>query len=306
MLAQMMEQTPDRCRIPWASTARCTAFVSYILLAGAISLGESYAAMDSSIDPVRTMGFKPTSLHRSLVESSVSLTNDILGHRSRFRIAGNWQSAPANVGPSDIIMLYLVSASPKGDDFNIMVPFDCSCIFVQPKIFEDRLSTYSNASPQMLKVDENYALAFMLLHEVGHIEHGDPGKYEDRHKRRDYNFDQTDQKKAESLADKFAADLLVEAADDKMDFKGWIASMNAELAITNMSWNLSVIRHVNNFGASLLCSRLAFADDGYSHPNYELRILAVNDLIAHTSASDELLKNFEDCRARPAAGSLYK
>lgn len=259
-----------------------------------------------AVDPVKTMGFEETSRDRSLVERSAASTNDILGQRSRFRLIGSWQPTPLKIDQSNIVRIYLVGSSPKGDDFNIMVPFDCNCIFVQPKIFDVRLSRYSNASRQMLKVDEQYALAFMLLHEVGHIEHGDPGKYEDKQKPHSYNFDQTDQKEVESAADKFAAETLVAAANDKVNFTGWISSMNTQMAITNISWNLSVIRHLDNFGASTLCSKTIFADDGYSHPNFELRVLTSNDLIVQTSTSHELLKRFEACRIDTPQRTLYR
>jgi hypothetical protein len=174
-----------------------------------------------------------------------------------------------------------------------MVPYDCNCVFVQPEIFEKRLSSYSNASPAMLRVDKGEALAFMLLHEVGHLAHGDPGKYQDRAKTHNYNFDLTDQKEIESSADRFAAESLIAASADKAHFATWMASMKIEMTLANISWNLSVIRHLDNFGASILCSKFVFADNGVTHPNYELRVLTVNDLISHTAASGELLRTFE-------------
>ncbi|MDF0522485.1 hypothetical protein P0R31_35180 [Bradyrhizobium yuanmingense] len=40
-----------------------------------------------------------------------------------------------------------------------------------------------------------------------------------------------------------------------------------------------------------------FADSGLSHPNYELRILTVNDIISNSPTSRELVQQFESCRA---------
>jgi hypothetical protein len=266
----------------------------------------SYAATPDPIDPVKLMGFKETTRNRPLIERAAILANDILGSRSGFRLFGSWQSNPSNVDQSKAIRVHLVSPTQNGEDFGIMVPYNCGCVFVQPDIFEKSIARYSNASPQMLKVDDGQTLAFMLLHEIGHIEHGDPGRYEDKQKAHTYNFDQTDQKEIESSADKFAAESLVAAVDDKAHFSGWMASMNVQLALTNISWNLSVIRNLDNFGASVLCSKFVFADDGYTHPNYELRILTVMDLISHTAESRELLASFEACRKEPSQGPLYK
>jgi hypothetical protein len=276
----------------------------YLIVACLTFTSESLAVTSDAADPVSIMGFETTSRGRSLVERAAALTNDILGQRSRFRLVVSWQRDPGNIDLSSLIRLYAVSPSQKHGDFNIMVPYDCNCIFVQPKIFRERLTKYFNASPQMLKFDERYALTFMLLHEVGHIEHGDPGKYEDKQKAHTYNFDKTDQKEIESSADDFAADMLIAAAEDKKNFIGWAASLNTQMSLTKISWNLSVIRHLNNFGASVLCSKIVFSDDGYTHPNYELRVLTANDRIAHTTTSAELLKSFEACRIDPAKSTL--
>jgi hypothetical protein len=261
----------------------------------------SSAAIAYAASPVDSIGFQETNSDRALIEKSLSLTNDILGQRSKFRLAASWQPAPENVDRADLVTVFAVAPSGTDDDFSVMVPFDCGCIFLQPEIFLASIKRYSDASPQMLKFDPHDALAFMLLHEVGHIDHGDPGKYQSRKGTPAYNFDSTDQKEAETSADKFGADMLAAAAEDKAGFKGWIASMNIQMALTNISWNLSTIRHLDNFGASVLCSKFVFADDGYTHPNYELRVLTTNDLLIHNEASAELLQSFQACRkgARP-------
>jgi hypothetical protein len=267
------------------------------------SSGET-APLDTP-DPVKAMNYAGTAVGQLLVEQAATVANNVLGSRSRFRLVGSWQPAPAHISQDNLIRIYLV-APKEGDNFSIMVPFDCNCVFLQPRIFQASLSAYSDASKEMLKVDEQYAMAFMLLHEIGHVEHGDFARYQDIKGKHDYNLDESAQKRIESSADEFAAQTLTAAANDKANFNGWMAAMNVELALTNMSWNLSVIRLLDNFGASVLCSKFVFADDGTTHPNYELRVLTVNDLISHTPTSGELLKNFEACRTRAPVPPIFK
>jgi len=264
----------------------------------------SCAANLEPIDPVRALNYEATDADRQLVEEAAGTVNGILGIRSGFRLFGTWQTPPKDIPDSNLIRIYLV-APKDGDNFNLMVPFDCGCVFLQPQVFRSSFSGYVGEE-QMLQVDEKFALAFMLLHEVGHIAHHDYASYDDVHKTHIYNLDDTAQKKRESSADEFAARTLVVAANNKRDFKGWASALDVEMTLTKLSWNLSVIRELHNFGATPLCSKFVFADDGMTHPNYELRILVVSDIILHTPTSRDLLKAFEACRTSAPRPPLFR
>lgn len=256
----------------------------------------AHAENAANPNPVAIMDFKETVDGRALAQRSTALANDIMRSVSSLRVIGSWQPKPPNSDDAELVRVYLVAPTSNNDDFSVMVPYNCNCIFVQPAVFEKRVSPYAKASPTMMAIDHGEALAFMILHEMGHIERGDPGKYQSKLKPHSYNFDRTDQKEVERLADKFAADGLVAAANDKANFAGWMASMKIQMTLSKISWNLSSLRLIDNFGASSLCSKFVFADDGFSHPNYELRILTVNDLLVRTDGSKELLQSFEACR----------
>jgi len=55
-------------------------------------------------------------------------------------------------------------------------------------------------------------------------------------------------------------------------------------------------RLVKNFGATVLRDRRVIFDEGYSHPNFELRILIVNELLSNTDAAKALREEFENLR----------
>jgi hypothetical protein len=54
---------------------------------------------------------------------------------------------------------------------------------------------------------------------------------------------------------------------------------------------------LDDFGRTAHRKPSLFWDAGTSHPNLEWRVLVVNDLIASTDASRELLEHFESARA---------
>ena len=150
----------------------------------------------------------------------------------------------------------------------------------------------------MLAVEPRDIIAFMLLHELGHIEHGDPGQVETANGEAAINLDKTDQKRQEEAADQFAVDQVAAAGSDTNAAIGWLGSQSIQRALTNVSWNTTVLRLLNHFGASTLCSRAIFGDQDIMHPNFELRILTANDLLANTPESHELLSSFQACRTK--------
>jgi hypothetical protein len=166
--------------------------------------------------------------------------------------------------------------------------------------FAHWMKEHTEALPQQMKaVDPANVLAFMLLHEVGHIIHGDPGQFEDAETTAASNTVQTEQKERESKADRFAIEQVAAAADDRNSVDGWLAAMRMELALSDLSWNMAALRFLDHFGATSLCSSAVFSDAGYTHPNFELRLLVVNDILVHKAASKQLLQDFIGCRKRP-------
>ncbi|TIT23220.1 MAG: hypothetical protein E5W70_09250 [Mesorhizobium sp.] len=107
------------------------------------------------------------------------------------------------------------------------------------------------------------------------------------------------EKAREEKADNFAVDRLSKAAADPSALKGWLDAQSILLDLGNISWNIQAIRLLGNFGTSVLCSRAMFQDAGYSHPNFELRMLHINDRLTNSQVSHDLVASFETCRTRP-------
>ena len=246
----------------------------------------------SPLNPVTASGYEEASNGRTLLSAAITLANPVLVSSSDYKLLASWDhSLPPDAAKT--IKVYLVK--PAGEQFGIEVPFrSCNCIFLQEEVLLKDLARYSTKLPEMLRIDPKDMLSFMLLHEIGHITHGDLGSFDKSEP--DYNFDDNAQKQRESAADRFASDALVAAADPKRDASSFLSALEIETALTNASWNLSALRLIEGFGGSALCSKFLFADRGGTHPNFELRVLTVNNNLSGTPASKELLESFEACR----------
>jgi hypothetical protein len=258
----------------------------------AILLG-SHARAAQGTDPVEAGGYRQTTEGRPLVEAASKAANAVLSSSSSFRLKPSWSAgATDDQAPSDI-ELFIIAATPK--PFVIQVPFrSCRCIFIQEEAFRKSIDRYARDSKRTSEIDPSRLLAFMLLHEVGHQQEGHPG-YMDRESP-GLNFDDNEIKTRERAADEFAARALIAASKDTNRIDAFLRAMDIEMALSKVSFNLTGIRVIDRFGGSTLCSKDLFADRGVSHPNFELRILTVNDIIAGTSTSRQLVADFERCR----------
>ena len=261
----------------------------------------SPARADPAPNPVLASGYHESSEDRPLVAAAINKANSVLRASGQRELVPSW-IAPATHDAAAAIQVYLVA--PSQDNFTIECPFrSCGCIFLQTKAFKEGLNRYSTKLPSMIEIDPEDMLGFMFLHEVGHIVHNDLGSFDKEGP--DYNFDETSQKVKETAADRFAAEMIKSAGDQTHNTEAFLASFRMQLALTNASWNLSALRLLDGFGGTALCSKFLFADKGGSHPNFELRILAVNDLLTNTQASRELLASFEKCR-KPSSGVIFR
>lgn len=255
--------------------------------------------------PVERLGLLETTQGRALVEEAMAAANAIVLLRSNIHLAGSWQPIVREPDISNVVTVYLLDSALMSSSYSVMVPNDCHCIFIQPAAFSLWLAAHSTEMPEMLAVEPKDALTFMLLHEVGHIVHGDPGQFEAQGQRPSYNTDKTDQKAREEAADRYAVELIEAASQDSKSMDAWMGAMAVQLALVNLSWNTAAQRFLGSFGATTLCSRSVFADAGYSHPNFELRVLMANDMLARTSTSHQLVESFQACRSNPPSPILF-
>ncbi|MER9758277.1 hypothetical protein NKJ46_34010 [Mesorhizobium sp. M0166] len=278
---------------------------SRILLFALLSLA-GCTADKASENSAERLGLQETTYGRQLIEDSAAKANNILGFRDTHRFVGSWQLTSPSESKTEFVPVYLISPESVSAVYSIMVPNNCGCVFIQPKALEAWIARYSTSVPHMLSVTPSDIVAFMLLHELGHVEHSDPGEFEAAKDPNSLNLDETEQKTREEQADNFALDLLTAASTDMDSLDGWLEAQSMQLALANLSWNLSAIRLLDNFGASVLCSRAVFQDAGYSHPNFELRMLYANDRLTKSPESHQLFASFEACRAKPQPLNLLE
>jgi Zn-dependent protease with chaperone function len=161
------------------------------------------------------------------------------------------------------------------------------------------LQKHTGTGQALLNVDIHNVLAYMLLHELGHIVHGDlveKGESSDTAvPATGFNLDLTQQKDREISADRYAADAISSAIAARGTDRGPAATAVA-MTLSQLSWNLAEHRLLDNFGGTALHHPSLFWDTGLSHPNLEWRILSVNDEISKTTVSHQLLSDFESSR----------
>jgi hypothetical protein len=125
-------------------------------------------------NPVHRLGLIETALGRPIADQAINSANAVIDARTEAKLRGSWRNAQEN----DIIV-YLIASTAVPSVYGVIIPNACRCVFVQPTAFNHWMTDHTEALPQMKAVEPQTVLAFMLLHEVGHIVHGDPGQFED-------------------------------------------------------------------------------------------------------------------------------
>lgn len=270
-----------------------------LLLVITCAIGCSHSR--SSENPVSTMGLFETTNGRELTDRAVTQANLLLGPDAKITLRTSWTpEKPGNGNPTATI--YLVNATGAPPLYMVVVPSDCSCILVQPQRYTAWIEQHSASLSSMLPVESENVLAFMLLHEVGHILNGDHGEFTDQGGERNTSLT----KEREERADSFAVEQLLAAAKRTKDTGAWLTAMHVEMDLANLSWNVQARRQDEYFGSVVLRTPAAFADMDYTHPNFELRMLTVNNQIAHTETSRKLLEAFLANRIHQNNSVLFK
>lgn len=241
-------------------------------------------------DPVGRMGLTETTLGRSLIEKATDFANSWMEPDSGICFAPAWR-APRPQESKDIVRIYAISELHAPATYMVAVPTRCRCVFVQPRVYENWVQNHLSQGGQTLEVSEERLLGFMLLHEAGHIAHGDPGEF-DGSGAGVLNTGTTGEKQHEQNADAFAVEQLKRAMMRTKDSGAWLSAQFASADLSNLAFGMQQVREQRFFGAESLGTPEAFYDVGYTHPNFELRLLTVNDLISNTEASHQLLQNF--------------
>lgn len=251
-----------------------------------------------SVKGIEEFGLVEAPVDHPTLLSSIRIARLMLGPSAPVNVVAGW-----NAG-ADASSLRVFAAAPDGLADSEVMRSDawCRCVIAQAGAMTRWLQLQTSQEEERLDVDTHDLLAYMLLHEVGHLVHGDsPERVETRaspNNRPGFNLDATAQKDREVAADRYAAGAIAAAMADRGTDRG-IAATKIALTLSQLSWNLAAHRLLDNFGGTGLHRPSLFQDAGLSHPNLEWRILSVNDAISSTAASHKLLTDFESARRAP-------
>jgi hypothetical protein len=258
-----------------------------VLLAGCRSnapspLGiESFGLVESTVD-------RPTLL------SAIQTADLVLGSSAPVRLARGWNQS--QVRQSIRVFAVMPQGLSKRD---AMTSYQqCHCVVAQVGRVTEWLKEQTGTGSGLLTIDLRDVLAYMLLHEAGHIANGDMNNgnaFDNGSGGGKFNLDLTTQKDRENAADRFAADAIASGITEKGTDRG-LAAARLSIVLAQLSWNLAEHRLLDNFGGTEANLSSLFQDAGLSHPNLEWRILVVNDAISHSSTSQQLLNDFEEHR----------
>jgi hypothetical protein len=244
---------------------------------------------------IERFGLAESPVDHPLLAFAIDTVGTTLGKDAKVALGPGWKPN----GVKGTIPVYAVSGNGLGA-LEIMSTYgECGCVLVQASALSNWLKEHVGSSDALLSVDPRFLLAYMLLHEAGHISNNetepDLPSAVTSPSRSPFNRDPTAQKEREQRADTFAADAIKTALKSEGTDRG-LAAATIATALSQLSWNLSVHRLLDNFGGTVLRKPSLFWDGGASHPNLEWRVLTVNALISGTEASRQLLEEFDHAR----------
>jgi hypothetical protein len=155
----------------------------------------------------------------------------------------------------------------------------CNCVVAQVGRVTEWFKEQTGTGSGLLTIDLRDVLAYMLLHEAGHIARADMNSsnaFDDGYGGGKFNLGPTAQKDRENAADRFAADAIASGITEKGTDRG-LAAARLSMVLAQLSWNLAEHRLLDNFGGTEANLSSLFKDADLSHPNLEWRILVVND-----------------------------
>jgi hypothetical protein len=170
-------------------------------------------------------------------------------------------------------------------------------VFVNPESLSAWVAKQSGG-PGRLDLDVPRLLAFMFLHEVGHIAKKSTGMEFENGELSELNVDPSIAKLNEQDADEFASKIVIEAKNKKPPSSTSLEANWISTALVTLSWNMQAHRNLDEFGATAIGKPSVFFDPNLSHPNLDWRILYSNHLIQRTPEAKALLDSFEEARRR--------
>jgi hypothetical protein len=239
------------------------------------------------------LGFRQIALGRQEVERAIQQTNAILDRRAPVTLVPGWSAGAASTAQT--VVVWIIRSPGVAKSALMEVPrSSCRCILIRINDIRTWIARAQTVGGQAaLQFDISYILTFMLLHEVGHIVAGHPGQL-------DAVTDQsviepmarlTAQQCREIEADSFAA-RMIKSGLQNVGSTGWLEANWTANELSKLSFNLFGMRLIDRFPANALGLASVFGDRTYSHPNFDLRVYALNADISGDDTAKQLLEGF--------------
>ena len=240
-----------------------------------------------SSDPVLGRGLAHSKSGRTLIEKAINHSNKLIVSND-LKLVPSWKTNH----PINNIAVYSVSSKRGAAATPAAVPKECRCIFVNVKVLSALIKKHTKGTARM-GIDTDYFLAFMLLHEVGHIKAGNSAVEFKDGELAQLNLSASLAKLREEEADEYAATLIRNQATKEVVDDASLTALWISTALSNLSWNMQAYRTLDQFGSSVTGSPEVYFDQSYSHPNLAWRVLRSNHQIQNTKETEELLREFE-------------
>lgn len=242
-------------------------------------------------DLLQKYGWRESSKNRNEVDHAVGLCNKILAPKlNHLKLRTAWSDEKEG------IPVYLVGLANLTWSDMLFVPEDERAVIIGQPQLEVFCARYVKRVE-----DRPLLLALFLLHELGHIHHGEDGSYTGSDSR-GLNLDLTDQKRKEEAADEFAVGQIREGMKVGQPTERFVASCTVGNSLGMLSFNVNTSALLKDFGGR---SRSRYWDAGYTHPNFERRLLVMEHLLAPTTASAALLEQFDEERSKAGTSPFF-
>lgn len=207
-----------------------------------------------------------------------------------------------SVSEQDFIPVYMVRPT-ESQGIVAHVREGCRAILIGGQEFAEAFAQFANASV-LMQDREAEMLALLLLHELGHIDHGHYGAFLPSQRATTSNLDPTGAKAREGEADAFAAEVMREELAAMSTGQAYLPATFLVAFVSNLSFVISTQATLDCFGCRTLGSPDIFWDHSKSHENLEYRLLKMNYSIHPSDAARQLLADYERQREKSSKPRL--
>ena len=220
---------------------------------------------------------------------AISLINPMLDEKHRLFVLTEDNRELTFPAP---IPVYSGRASVTGN-MVVQVPLGCPEIIFNAAAFSHGVK--ATLGDDVSEDNIHQMLAFLLLHEIGHIDKNHHGQFLPAASGQPTNLNPTLSKKLETEADGFVVDFIGKRISGDVADPDFTAHQLMNF-IGYLSFVVSGQKSIDCFGCRPNGSKDIFWDHSQTHENLELRILKINHAVYPTEISEQLLLDFESKR----------